>query len=168
MKEFKKLFNQYVDDGLYPGIEWKISIQHKTFEGNSGYLNIEDKLPIVENTIYRIWSMTKPIVSIVILQLIEENKLKLNDSITKFLPKFENLKVLKSLDSNIEDVVDIKQMPTIENLLCHTAGFSYNFIGDAIGRKYENLKLFHSEVTSLEEEIDILSSVPLVCQPSTK
>tara|TARA_B100001540_G_C15807683_1_gene642859 strand:+ start:527 stop:1720 length:1194 start_codon:yes stop_codon:yes gene_type:complete len=168
MKEFIKLFNQYVDDGLYPGIEWKISLKKQTFEGNSGYLNIENKLPIVENTIYRIWSMTKPIISIVILQLIEENKLKLNDSITKFLPKFDNLKVLKSLDSNIDDLVEIKQMPTIENLLCHTAGFSYNFIGDAIGRKYENLKLFHSELTSLEEEIDILASVPLLCQPSTK
>ena len=50
----------------------------------------------------------------------------------------------------------------------HTAGFTYNFLGDAVGREYDRLKLFHSEFTTLEEEIDLLSTIPLLCQPSTE
>ena len=70
-----------------------------------GYLNLESKQPIVTDTIYRIWSMTKPIISIVALQLIEEKKITLNDPITDYLPQFVNLKVIKN---NLIDVCKTK------------------------------------------------------------
>ena len=168
MKNIQNLLDKYVQKGLYPGIQWKVQHKQNFFQGKSGYLNIANKKPIVDNTIYRIWSMTKPIVSIVVLQLIQEKKIKLSDPITNYLPQFQNLKVLKSRESDISDLVDIKTIPTIKDLLSHTAGFTYNFLGDAVGREYDRLKLFHSEFTTLEEEIDLLSTIPLLCQPSTE
>ena len=168
MNDIKKIIDEHIKKNLYPGVEWKIKYKENIFEGKSGYLNINTKKPIVDNTIYRIWSMTKPIISIVALQLIEEKKLKLNDPLTDYLPQFQNLKVLKNRGSRIEEQVDIEKMPTIRDLLSHTAGFTYNFLGDAVGKEYDRLKLFHSEFTTLEEEINLLSTIPLLCQPSTE
>ena len=61
--------------------------------------------------------MTKPIVSVAIMQLVEQKKISLNDSITKFLPQFSKLRVLKSKNSNINETVRVKKMPTIFDLL---------------------------------------------------
>ena len=168
MHNLKKLFVKHIDAGLYPGVEWKIIHQNNIFEGQLGYLDLSTKKSFGANSLYRIWSMTKPIISIVILQLIEEKKIKLNDIITEYLPQFNNLKVLKTKDSNISDSVDIKNIPTIKDLLLHTAGFSYNFLGDVVAKEYDRVGLFHSNHTTLEEEIHLLSTLPLLYQPSTK
>lgn len=168
MKDLQKIIDSHIESGLYPGVEWKIDYREKIFKGKSGRLNINNKKPIADNTIYRIWSMTKPVVSIVALQLIEENKITLNDSITDYLPQFGNLKVLENRNSDISNLVDIRKIPTIKDLLSHTAGFSYNFIGDAVAREYDRIGLFHSDTTTLEDEINLLATLPLLYQPSEK
>ena len=125
MKNLQNIIDSHIARGLYPGVEWKINYRENIFKGKSGYLNINNKQPIIDNTIYRIWSMTKPVISIVVLQLVEENKITLNDPITDYLPYFANLKVLENRNSNISNLVDINKMPTIKDLLSHTAGFSF-------------------------------------------
>ena len=104
MNELNNIFSNYIDQGFYPGIQWQININNETFSGKVGFNNIKDKTPIKENTIYRIWSMTKPIVAVAAMQLIEEKKINFNDPITKFLPEFSNLKVLKNQKGNIDDL----------------------------------------------------------------
>ena len=168
MKELQSIINQYIEKGLYPGVEWKITHRDEVFQGKAGCLNILTREPIRDNSLYRIWSMTKPVVSVVILQLIEEHEIQLVDAITDYLPQFSNLKVLENGNSDISNVVDIKNMPTIKELLSHTAGFSYNFLGDAVAKEYDRVGLFHSSDTTLEEEINLLSAIPLLHQPSTK
>ena len=168
MKELQSIINQYIEKGLYPGAEWKITYKEKVFQGKAGCLNLLTGEPLLSNSLYRIWSMTKPVVSVAILQLIEEYKIHLDDAITNFLPQFSNLKVLEHNSSDISNVVDIKNMPTIKDLLSHTAGFSYNFLGDTIAKEYDRVGLFHSSDTTLEEEINLLSTIPLLHQPSTK
>ena len=168
MKELQSIINQYIERGLYPGAEWKITHKEEVFQGKVGCLNLLTREPLHSNSLYRIWSMTKPVVSVAILQLIEEHKIHLDDAITNFLPQFSNLKVLEHYNSDISNVVDIKNMPTIKDLLSHTAGFSYNFLGDAVAKEYDRVGLFHSSDTTLEEEINLLSTIPLLHQPSTK
>ena len=167
MNELNNIFSNYIDQGFYPGIQWQININNETFSGKVGFNNIKDKTPIKENTIYRIWSMTKPIVAVAAMQLIEEKKINFNDPITKFLPEFSNLKVLKNQKGNIDDIEDVVIFPTISDLLLHTAGFSYNFLSDPVGKQYDLTKLFNSDFTSLEDEIKILSNSPLLFQPRT-
>ena len=167
MEELNSIFKKHIDEGLYPGVEWKIKIQDQIYEDRIGYMDLNTKEFIKKNSLYRIWSMTKPIVSVAVMQLVEEKKIYLNDPISKFLPQFSNLKVLKNVNSSIDDVEELKQMPTIKNLLLHTAGFSYNFLGDAVAKEYDKIKLFSSPETTLEEEINNLSKIPLLCQPKT-
>ena len=168
MEELNKIFTKHIDEGRFPGIQWQINIKNEIYSGKVGCNNIETKEPVLDNTIYRIWSMTKPVVAVAALQLLEQNKIQLDDLITKYLPEFSNLKVLKNIDSFIDDVEDVRIHPTIKDLFLHTAGFSYNFLADPVGRKYDNIKLFHSDTTSLEEEIKKLAEVPLLYQPKNK
>ena len=165
MEELNKIFTKHIDEGRFPGVQWQINTKDNIYSGKVGYNNIATKEPILDNTIYRIWSMTKPVVAIAALQLIEKNKLNLDDLVTKYLPEFSNLKVLKNIYSDIDEVEELKINPTIKDLFLHTAGFSYNFLADPIGRKYDEIKLFHSDTTTLEEEIKKLAQVPLLHQP---
>ena len=57
-------------------------------------------------------------------------------------------------------VQKIKNQPTIQDLFLHTAGFSYNFLADPVGKEYDKRRLFNSDTTTLEEEIKILAKVP--------
>ena len=73
MDELFTKFQKHIDCGLYPGVEWKINFKGKTFKNRVGYTDLSTQSLLHENSLYRIWSMTKPIVSIAILQLIDEN-----------------------------------------------------------------------------------------------
>ena len=167
MDNLNKIFQKYIDQEKFPGVEWKIKSYNKVYEGRVGYKNLEKKEPLQKNTIYRIWSMTKPIVAIATMQLVEKGYLKLDDPISMYLPEFSNLKVLKK-EKTFLNLVKSKKEPTIKNLLLHTAGFSYNFLNNDIGEEYEKNKLFYSSKTSLREEIKLLSKIPLLYQPSTQ
>ncbi len=166
IKELNNLLNKYVDEGFFPGIQWQINLKNKKYSGKYGFNNIETKEDILDNSLYRIWSMTKPIVAVAALQLIEENKMSLDDPITEYLPEFNNLQSMKKEDGNIEELERVIKYPTIKDLFLHTAGFSYNFLADPVGRKYDKLRLFNSDTTTLDEEIKILAKAPLLFQPS--
>ena len=168
MEQLNKIFTKHIDEGRFPGIQWQINIKDKIYSGKIGYNDIETKDPVLDNTIYRIWSMTKPVVAVAGLQLLEQNKIKLDDLVTKYLPEFSNLKVLKKENASIDEVEDLKINPTIKDLFLHTAGFSYNFLADPVGRKYDEVNLFHSDTTTLEEEIKKLAELPLLYQPKNK
>ena len=168
MDQFSRLLSSYIEKEEFPGVEWIIKHKKNKYSGSVGYLDLENKNKIQENTIYRIWSMTKPIISIAILQLIEEKKISFNDPINLFLPKFNDLKVLTENSNSIEENKKVKKYPTIKDLLLHTAGFSYNFLGDIIAEQYHKVGLFYSEDTTLEEEINTLANIPLLYEPGTK
>ena len=85
----------------------------KIFQDKVGYLDLNDKTPISNNSIYRIWSMTKPIIAIAMMQLVEEKLINLNDPINNFISEFSNLKVLKNFTSSINELVDLKCMPIL-------------------------------------------------------
>ena len=72
IKELNKLLSKYVDDGFFPGIQWQINIDNDQYSGKYGLNNIETQEKVLDNSLYRIWSMTKPIVAVAALQLIEE------------------------------------------------------------------------------------------------
>jgi len=167
MKELNSIFEKHVEAGLYPGVEWKITFNEEIYHGTTGYMNIDTQESLQENSIYRIWSMTKPIIAIAMMQLVEEKLIKLDDPINNFIPEFSNLKVLKNPTSSINELNELKNMPTIKDLFMHTAGFSYNFLADPVGKEYDVIKLFNSSKTTLEEEINLLSKIPLLFQPST-
>ena len=168
MDKLNHIFQKYINQGKYPGIQWQIIHKKTNYEGKVGYKNLDTKESIQEDTLYRIWSMTKPIIAIAAMQLIEKDLMKLNDPINLYLPEFSDLKVLKNEEEIITNTISLEKQPTIKDLLLHTAGFSYNFLADPIGKEYDQIKLFNSSTSSLEEEVKLLATIPLLFQPSSK
>tara|TARA_B100000989_G_scaffold124850_1_gene92445 strand:+ start:37 stop:1230 length:1194 start_codon:yes stop_codon:yes gene_type:complete len=165
MDNIKLDFQKHIDAGRCNGAEWIINYKNKRYHEVIGFndLNSQDKLK--KNSYYRIWSMTKPIIGFAAMQLIEKKFLSLDDTIDKYLPKFKNLKKLQSLTSKINETKQVDNIPTIRQLLQHTAGFTYNSSNNFLAEAYENNKLFHSSSRSLEEEIDSISDLPLLYEP---
>ena len=168
MDELNLIFQEYINQGKYPGIQWQIAHKNTSYEGKVGYKNLDTKEKIQDDTLYRIWSMTKPIIAIAAMQLVEKNLMKLNDPINLYLPEFSDLKVLNNEEEIITNIIQLEKQPTIKDLLLHTAGFSYNFLADPVGKEYDQIKLFNSSTSSLEEEVKLLAKIPLLYHPSSK
>ena len=74
--ELNNLLSKYVDQGFFPGVQWQINFNDNIYVGKYGLNNIDTKIEVFDDSIYRIWSMTKPVVAVAALKLIEEKKNK--------------------------------------------------------------------------------------------
>ena len=158
--------DSYVNRSLFSGIEWIAEKSGKiVLSGKSGYQNFEQKKPIPENAIYRIYSMTKPITSVMALKLIERGKLRLYDPVSSFIPSFENLKVMNPNGS----IEELNRPMIIEDLLTHRSGFTYDFLmGCHVAPLYSEKDISDDGSKSLQEKCEILSNIPLAYQPGSK
>ena len=161
-------FQKHIDAGRCNGAEWIINYKNNIYHEAIGYRDLDLKNKLNKNSYYRIWSMTKPIIGFAAMQLIEKNFLSLDDTIDKYLSDFKNLKKLNSIDSNFNDISSVENIPTVRQLLQHTAGFTYNSCDNFLAQQYEDRNLFHSSSSSLEEEISKISELPLLYEPGLK
>ena len=132
-------FNKYVDNGSLPNISILIKKDNKEILRHThGYADIEKGISVNRKTVYRIYSMTKPVTGVAIMQLIENGKLRLNDKVSKYIPAFKDTKVI-NLDFQ-DYVLKPKREITIRDLLTHTSGLTYSWAGEGpvnqIYRKY--------------------------------
>ena len=134
-----KHFNAYIDNGSLPNISILIKKDNKEIYRHShGFADIESEISVSDKTIYRIYSMTKPVTGVAIMQLVENGQLRLNDKVSKYIPAFKNTKVI---NLEFQDyVVKPKREITIRDLLTHTSGLTYSWAGEGpvnqIYRKY--------------------------------
>ena len=91
MDQIKEIFQKHIEQGLCNGAEWKINFKEKIYHESVGFRDLEKKTDLPKNLHYRIWSMTKPIVSFAAMQLIEKDYLSLNDTIDKYLPEYNKV-----------------------------------------------------------------------------
>jgi CubicO group peptidase (beta-lactamase class C family) len=113
--------------------------------GKTAYFNsfgVRDpgtKEPMTPDTIFRIYSMSKPITTVVAMMLVEEGKLQLEDPLSKYIPAFADVKVgveKKGEDGAMGlDMVPVKRPITIQDLMRHTSGLTYGFFGEAWSRR---------------------------------
>ena len=132
-------FNAYVDNGNLPNLSILIKKNNKEIYRHAyGYADIDQQINVDQKTVYRIYSMTKPVTGVAIMQLIENGQLRLNDKVSKYIPAFKNTKVI-NLDFQ-DYVVKPKREITIRDLLTHTSGLTYSWAGEGpvnqIYRKY--------------------------------
>jgi CubicO group peptidase (beta-lactamase class C family) len=103
-----------------------------------GYRDLETRAPMTRDTLFRIASMTKPVTSVAALMLMEEGKLRLDDPITKWVPEFETMRVMKNAEGSPDDTYPAPRVITIEDLLTHRSGLSYAFSAvGPISKAYE-------------------------------
>ena len=134
-----KHFNAYVDNGSLPNISILIKKDNKEIYRHShGYADIKNEINVSKNSVFRIYSMTKPVTGVAIMQLVESGQLRLNDKVSRYIPAFKNTKVI---NLEFQDyVVKPKREITIRDLLTHTSGLTYSWAGEGpvnqIYRKY--------------------------------
>ena len=92
-----------------------------------GHRDVEAGAPMTRDTLFRIASMTKPVTSIAALMLMEEGKLRLEDPITKWLPEFKDMRVLKDAAGSVDQTYPAPREITVEDLMTHRAGLAYAF-----------------------------------------
>lgn len=131
----------------------------------TGLRGLEAQVPVEDDTIYRIYSMTKPITGVAMMMLYEEGKFELDDPVSKFVPEFENLKVLGGVNEDGSAVlVDLERQPTMRELMSHTSGFAYGLGGtDPANSAFRDQKILESP--DLQTFVDKVSGVPLLFQP---
>jgi CubicO group peptidase (beta-lactamase class C family) len=141
------------------------------YEDAFGYQDRVKKTPMRKDTIFRIYSMTKPIVSVAIMMLVEEARILLSDPIEKYIPSFKSVKVavVNEDDTEILDLVPPKRSITIQDLLRHTSGLTYGIFGrpTAVRKAYLKRRLGQSS-TDLETFVDELSKLPLIAHPGER
>jgi CubicO group peptidase (beta-lactamase class C family) len=160
---------QIVDSGQLAGaatLVWKNGAAQTTC---FGWRDIERKLPVEGDTIFRIASMTKPITSVAALMLVDEGRIALNDSIVRYAPEFSHMRVLRSPDGPLEETDPAERLVTFEDLLTHRAGLTYgDFHRGPIGRAYrETLGGDIDSHVAPDDWIKGLSQLPLIHQPGT-
>ncbi len=136
----------------------------------AGQSEVSTGKPFVEDTIVRIYSMTKPITTVAAMMLFEEGCFQLDDPIAMHLPEFADTPVWIGGDSSIDSTEPTKTPMTIQHLMTHTSGLTYGFMGsNVVDRKYRKNKIhFPSDVSSLEEWVKRLATIPLMCQPGSE
>ena len=136
------------------------------YQGAFGLGDRERKTPVNMDTVWRIYSMTKPVTSVVIMDLQEEGKLKLSDPVSKYIPELADMKVAK-MDEDGQPAFEAQARPmTLEDLMLHRSGMGYGIFGplNPVAAAYEKADLFTPEET-LETKMSKLSKLPLIFQP---
>lgn len=134
-----------------------------------GYSDLGVKRRMEKNTIFRLYSMTKPIAATALMMLYEEGKFQLYDPVSKYIPECANLRVLRTPNSALTDTVPAIREPTIHDLFRHTSGLTHggNPQNSSIDAAYIQANLFGLD-TSLADMIARLCKIPLHYQPGTK
>jgi CubicO group peptidase (beta-lactamase class C family) len=141
-------------------------VDYKTF----GYMNVEDKSPLQEDAIYRMYSNTKLVTSVALMMLYEQGLFKLDDPLGKFMPDFSDMQVLTGDATSADDVVAAKNPILISHILSHSAGLSYGFIepDSVIDQAYnKTVNVLGGYDHDLEAFCADIAKLPLAYEPGT-
>ena len=136
LDRIQHVMSGYIDNRCFRGLTTMIwrngSVAHLGKFGQK-----DDHSAIEFDTIFRIYSMTKPITSVAIMMLYEEGHFQLSDPVSKFIPDFSNMKVITDLAGGSYETVPAKGEMTIHDLLRHTSGLTYDFNGNVVSEMYK-------------------------------
>ncbi len=164
-------FQRYVDDGRLPG--WLAVVARHgrvAHVAGAGHRDVEAGAPITNDTLFRIYSMTKPITSVAARMLYEEGAFELKDRVKWYLPAFADTKVYRGGSASAPTLDPMVEPMRIWHLFTHTAGLSYGFHHthpvDAIYRKH-GFEFGSPKGATTAEAIDTVAGFPLLFQPGT-
>lgn len=163
LERLDSLGERYIENGNYSGlvslIARKGKIVHFKAHGNYG---VDNAKPMETDTLFRIYSMTKPITAVAAMTLYEQGKFHMNDPVSKYLPQFADQKIL------IDGELLTPEAPMLmRQLFMHTAGLSYGFVADnPVDVAYQKAQLFQS--ANLDDFIAKVAKLPLRYQPGER
>jgi CubicO group peptidase (beta-lactamase class C family) len=165
LERIRPAMQTYIDRGVYAGISALIARRGKVVQaGAFGWRDKEAGSTMTADTIFRLYSMTKPIICTALMTLLEEGRFRLIEPLAKYIPAFGSVKVLEADGTLVAPVRPI----LIRDLMTHMSGLSYHFVEEAgVGKMYKESKLLAAHHT-LEEAIDDLARFPLAFQPGSR
>jgi CubicO group peptidase (beta-lactamase class C family) len=161
------LMNRYVESGKLAGMVTCVAqhsqvVHYETF----GHQNLEIKTPMSKDSIFRIYSMTKPITSVALMMLYEKALFNLTDTVSQYIPAFKDVKVWGASGS-----LETPTRPmTVQDLLRHTAGLSYGGYEESqspVDKLYDEADLFNPKITNAELT-ERIAKLPLLVSPGEK
>jgi len=163
---------RYVDNKDIPCAVVQVASSNEiVYTDSYGWADVEAQKPISVDSIFRIYSMTKPITSIVLMQLYEEGRFLLEDPVEKFLPEFANPRVMTGGSDVAPETRPAMRSISIRDLLTHCSGLTYGFLRQGpLDARYREHKLgdFVTPTYSLREGMELLAKQPLLFDPGTK
>jgi CubicO group peptidase (beta-lactamase class C family) len=168
LQKMSDAFKREVDKGTLPGATVMVARR-----GQIGWFDAIGRqspaasAPMAHDSIFRIFSMTKPIVSVGIMTLVEDGHFILSDPVAKFIPEFADLKVGVENNGKL-DLVPPKQPMTVQDLLRHTSGLTYDHTGNGLVQQlYQQSRLRSRKITNAEHAT-MLAGLPLIGQPGAE
>lgn len=156
---------EYIDNGKLAGIATLVMKDGKIVQSRQlGYSNIEEEKPIEENTIYRIFSMTKPITAVALMTLYDEGKFELDDKLSMYIPEFADVMVY---EPGTASLVPQNNELTIRNLLTHTSGIVYGWGQSYVDSLYQVTGVGGWDSATIRDKVKIMTGLPLKFQPGT-
>ena len=172
LERLERHLRSYVDDGRMPG--WLVAVARRgqlAHVGTYGQRDMEAGLPVETDTIWRIYSMTKPITAVAALMLWEEGAFELNDPVRWYIPSFEGLRVWRGGSSVRPETEPVTEEMRMWHLFTHTSGLTYGFMQahpvDALYRQ-AGFEWGVPPGLDLAGVCDTLAGLPLVFQPGTE
>jgi CubicO group peptidase (beta-lactamase class C family) len=169
LAEMAAMMRSMVNEGELSGAITAVARKGKLVHWQAyGYQDSERGVPLTDDTIFRIYSMTKPVIGVALMTLFEEGKFELDDPVEKYIPQFEGLKVAQADGPDGVPVTVAANHPmTIRELVSHTGGLSYGiFSRSQVDTMYLKANVFDRDQT-LQAFIDKMSKIPLKSQPGT-
>jgi len=168
LQRMSDVFRREIDKGTMPGATVMVARggQIGWFDA-LGKQNPAESRPMAQDSIFRIFSMTKPIVSIGVMILLEEGHFLLDDAIAKFIPEFADQKVGVENNGKL-DLVPLKRPITIQDLLRHTSGITYEHTGNGLVQQLYQQSRVRSRKIDNAEHAALIASMPLICQPGAE
>jgi len=165
----RQVMQSYVDCGKIAGLSTLLARKGKVVHFEQvGVMDRESAVPLVDDAIFRIYSMTKSITCTALMILYEKGCFQLNDPVSKYLSAFDRMKVLETGVEDNNTQMDAAVPITIHHLLTHTAGLTYDFLEDSpVCGMYRQARLFNKADRSLEELVSELTRLPLAFQPGS-
>jgi len=173
LQKIGEFFRNEVATGKIPGAVLLIQ-QHGTpvYHQFFGVRDTVTKAPMTDDTIFRIFSMSKPFTSVAAMTLIERHKIKIDDPVAIYIPSFATVSVgVEKKGENGEKIIDLvplNRQLTIHDLMTHTSGITYGFYGDSLVRKaYTNAGIYDGDFNNAQFA-ERITRLPLAEQPGTK
>jgi CubicO group peptidase (beta-lactamase class C family) len=164
LERLHKRMHEFVSEGKHAGVVVLIARNGKIVDSRTyGLRDREQKLPMEEDTIFRIYSMSKVVTSVAALILHEEGRLKLHEPISTYLPAFDKAKVMRGGTIKAPVLVAAKTPITVKQLLTHTSGYIYGFGKEPIDKIYSEAKLL--QAPTMAAFLERASKMPLAQQP---
>ncbi|MCY3965336.1 MAG: serine hydrolase [Acidobacteria bacterium] len=170
LKKLNEAMHGMVDGGKLAGVVTMVSRKGKVVHFDAyGKRDIENGVPIEKDTIFRIYSMTKPIVGVAMMTYYDEGRFALDDPVSKLIPEFKGLKVAKEDGPDGNPITEDADHPmTMRELMNHTAGLTYGlFSRSQVDTLYTKAGIITDPNQNLKDMIDKLAKIPLRQQPGS-